>query len=144
MDRVAQSLLENERLTDDVDDAAASVILEWGIACARQIVESTAGMDDAQAEEATYLFLRAVRRLMRSVNRWVATRHEMDADNGDGLWARIVDQAETLYGGSLAPLSPHERNALLIHSQILDPPQLVTYLRNLIESSRERSMTQPT
>jgi Lon protease-like protein len=142
IDRAAQSLLENETLTADVDDAAASVILDRGIAFARQIAQSTAGMDDAQAEEAMYDRMRAVRRLMRSVNRWVATRRETSAENSDRLWARIAAQAEILYCGSLAPLSPCEHNALLIQSQILDPPRLVAYLCALIESLRERSTTE--
>ena len=69
--RVAESLMENERLTADLDDEAAQQLLSWGISCAKTIMQSTAGLDDEAAEKATYPRMRATRRLMRETNRWV-------------------------------------------------------------------------
>ena len=52
--RAVESLLENESLTADLDDAAAKELLDWGIAHAKEIISDTADMDDEGAEEAMY------------------------------------------------------------------------------------------
>ena len=72
--RAVESLLENESLTSSLDDAAAQVLLKWGTDCAKLIVSSTAGLDAASAEDAMYPRMRALRRLMRRVNKWAARR----------------------------------------------------------------------
>jgi len=38
---LAESILENESLTADLDDAAAKVLIDWGVACAEIIAHST-------------------------------------------------------------------------------------------------------
>jgi hypothetical protein len=43
IERAAESILENERLTADLDDAAAQVLIDWGLACAELIAGSTDG-----------------------------------------------------------------------------------------------------
>jgi len=35
--RAAESILEDESLTSDLDDVAAKVLLDWGLACAKAI-----------------------------------------------------------------------------------------------------------
>ena len=98
--RAAESLLENERLTADLDDAAAQVLLDWGIALAKTIAQSTASMDDAAAEEAMYPRMRALRQLLRAVNRGAVSDVQSQVE-----WAaQIVEQAALVYGtGFVSP-----------------------------------------
>lgn len=132
---VAESLLENEALTADLDDTAAQESLAWALALGKEIARSTAGMDDTTAEEAMYPRLRAVRRLMRYVNRWVAYQSEMTAEDRADLLHKLVDQAAVAHGG--APALPHAQRceAFLVHYAALghDPQQFIVDLRRLIE-----------
>jgi hypothetical protein len=134
--RAAESILENESLTADLDDAAANVLLDWGVACAKTIAQSTAGLDSAQAEEAMVPRLRAIRQLMRSVNNWIANRQGMDAEANATSLNKIIEQATLTYGESFRPPDQDRRDAFL--KQLLEstgtPQQLIADLRGLLES----------
>jgi hypothetical protein len=93
MERAAQRMLENERLTSDLDDGAARLLLTWGIAWSQMIVESTAGLDDAAAREISRPRLKATRRMMRTVNRWAGSRGSMDHAADLVLLGKIYDRA---------------------------------------------------
>ena len=135
VNRAVESILENEALTADLDDSAAKVLLDWGIACARQIAQSTAALDDSRAEEPLSSRLRAVRRLMRRVNRWAAGRPQMDAEDSAGLLADIVEQAAIIYGQGFTPPSPDRRDVFLQQGTGEPTPQFIENLRATIESS---------
>ena len=92
VNRAAEGILENESLTADLDDAPAQALLDWGVACARMIAESTAGLGEVEAEKAMSPRLRATRRLMRLVSKWVAGRHQ------SGLLIEVLEQAAIIYG----------------------------------------------
>lgn len=145
VNRVAESILENERLTADLDDAAAKVLLDWGVACAERIAQSTTGLNDPEAEEVMSPRLRATRRLMRSVNRWIANRREMDAEGSATLLTKIIEQAAIIYDEDFTPPNHDRRDAFLRQSLDLidDPPQLIVNLRRLIEHSDGNSVTNP-
>ncbi|RPH57256.1 MAG: hypothetical protein EHM81_11855 [Chloroflexi bacterium] len=65
-----ESLLENESLRDGLDDESASALLEWGSACAKRIAEATASLeDDDEADEIIYPRMRALRDMLRSVQK---------------------------------------------------------------------------
>lgn len=68
--RAAESILGNETLTNDLDDEAASVLLDWALAWAERVAHSTSRLDDEAAQEAMYPRLKAIRKMMRSINRW--------------------------------------------------------------------------
>ena len=70
-ERVAERILENERLTAGLDDEAAAVLLEWGLSWAGNIVTATTGMPEIEANEMMSPRLKANRRLMRYVNKWI-------------------------------------------------------------------------
>jgi hypothetical protein len=141
VNRAAESILENERLTADLDDASAKVLIDWGVACAEKIARSTAGLNEAEAEEAMYPRLRATRRLMRRVNNWVADRRTMDATASATALDEISTLAEIIYGGDYVPPSRARRDAFLrLHFEYADDPQqLITRLRDLFESSSDAS-----
>ncbi len=134
--RVAESILENERLTADLDDATAQVLLDWGIACAKVIVQSTTGLDDTEAEEAMYPRLRATRRLMRLVNRWIPKRLNMESEDHTAQLTKIIEQAEVIYGEGFTPPGNEQQEAFLHRTLADSPPQIVKNLRTLIEKSQ--------
>jgi hypothetical protein len=133
--RVAEGILENERLTADLDDTAAEALLDWGIACAKLVAQSTADLDDSQAEEAMYPRLRATRRLMRLVNKWITNWLEPDAEGNTGLLGEIIEQAAIIYGETFNP--PQDDRRVAFEEQSLEladrPPQLIMKLRTLVE-----------
>jgi len=134
--RAAESILENESLTADLDDVAANVLIEWGVACAKMIVQSTASLDSAQAEEAMAPRLRAIRQLMRAVNNWTANQRGMDAEANAASLARIIEQAAIMYGENFTPPAQDQRDAFL--KQQLEssgtPQQWIANLRGLLEN----------
>jgi len=142
VNHAAESILENERLTTDLDDASAKVLIDWGVACAERIARSTAGLSDEEAEEAMYPRLRATRRLMRRVNSWVANRHTIEAASGAASLDEIAAQAEIIYGDDFVPPSRARRDAFLrLHFEYAkDPQQLIIHLRDLFERSNEASI----
>jgi hypothetical protein len=142
VNRAAEGILENERLTADLDDASAKVLIDWGVACAERIARSTAGLNDKEAEDAMYPRLRATRRLMRRVNSWVANRHTMDAATSAASLDEIIAQAEIIYGDDFVPPSRARRDAFLrLHFEYAkDPQQLITQLRDLFEDSGDGSI----
>jgi hypothetical protein len=101
-ERAAESILENERLTADLDDAAAGALLEWALACSEMIVSETAGMPDGQAEEVMAPRLKATRRMMRNVNRLVGAGPPDEAVSKDRL-GKIAAQAQIVYGREIVP-----------------------------------------
>ena len=136
--RVAESILDNERLTADLDDSAAKELLDWGLAAAKQIAQGTADVDDdEQAQEAMYPRLRATRRMMRAVNIWVTTEREGDIEGSTRALDRIFEQASIIYGRAFTPPSTDQRDAF-IHTQaksIDHPPQMIANLRQFLERS---------
>jgi hypothetical protein len=134
--RVAESLLDNERLTADLDDSAAKELLDWGLSVARQIAQGTADVDDdEQAEQAMYPRLRATRRLMRAVNLWIANQREGDAEGRDQAFNSILEQASVIYGRAFTPPSEEQRATFTsAQSEFIDnPPQMIANLRRFFE-----------
>ena len=133
--RAAESILENESLTSDLDDVAAKVLLDWGLACAKAIAQSTAGLDDAQAGEVMSSRLRATRRLMRSVNKWIANRQEMDAEAKTKRLNRVIEQASIIHGAEFSAPTGEWCDAFLRRiERVDDPAQMITDLREFVES----------
>jgi hypothetical protein len=137
--RAVESLLENEQLTANLDDACAERLLDWGIACARHIVQGTAALGDEEAEQATTPRMRATRRLLRGVNRWVANRRETDVQQGAAALDQIVEQATVIYGTGYTPPSRTRRQGFLrMQFEYADEPQgLISALRQLVENQSD-------
>ncbi|MBN1874276.1 MAG: hypothetical protein JXA33_08590 [Anaerolineae bacterium] len=132
--RAAESLLENEALTAALDDTAAKVLLDWGVACAKMIAQSTAGLDDLEAEEAMAPRLRAIRRFMRLVNQWIPKRAEMSGEDSRALWAKMAGQVVIIYGRELTSFTDVQWDMFLQHSQTVHPSQAIENLRVWIEN----------
>jgi hypothetical protein len=139
--QVTQSILENESLTADLDDTAAKELLDWGLACARRIAQDTMGLNSTKAEEVMSPRLRATRRLMRSVNSWIATREQMDAEASTTSLAKIIEQATIIYGEGFMP-PDGEQQAAFLKQQTDNPQQMIANLRELLENPGDTSINQ--
>jgi hypothetical protein len=143
IERAAESILGNEGLTADLDDSAAKVLLDWGVACAEKVAGSTDGLGDSEAEGVIEPRLRATRRLMRRVNQWVASRPNIDTKEGAELLSQIIEQAATIYGDSFVPPDDDQRTSFLVQQGELndDPIQFIAGLRELLEKPSNISLT---
>ena len=132
----AESILENEQLTTGLDDQAAQVLIDWGIACARQIAQWTLGMDDEQAENAMYQPMRATRRLMRRVTRWVTRYDILGEEEQFAVLQEIVSQAARIFGDSYQPPTEKQLQAFLqaAPERGADPAAMIAGLRQLVEN----------
>ncbi|MCP4541198.1 MAG: hypothetical protein GY832_29040 [Chloroflexi bacterium] len=132
---VVEGILENESLTSDLDDAAAQVLLDWGTACVKMIAQSTAGLDDVEAEEIMSPRLRATRRLMRQVNRRVSKPFPMNAETATKLLTKVIEQATIIYGKDFVPSAGERREAFLKEGFVSSAEEFIVNLRSLIETS---------
>lgn len=115
-----ESLLENSSLTDELDDEAADVLLDWGLARVRQLFRQAAD----QTDPAGYLDaqLKANRKLLRTVNRWTAGRAALDP----AAHAAALQQVLAYAGAS----APPERQAEFLQNNLpLPSAEFIASLR---------------
>jgi len=108
IDRVAESVLENESLADGLDRSAAEVLQKWGIEKMTRIAEKTDGQDDEMAERSMYPHLRAMRRLMRAIRNWLRHESDLDCERRAELWQKLLKRAQAVYGSEIAMPSAEE------------------------------------
>jgi len=131
--QVVESILENESLTANLDDDAARVLLAWGTARARSIAQSTAGLDDETAEGAIYPRMRALRRMLRAINRWIPNRLNMSMDDNRAVLAGILEQASKVYGADFVPPDEGQVQVFLDEDLATAPVRAIDGLRKIIE-----------
>jgi len=93
LNRLSETILDNESLTDQLDDDSAKVLFDWGFAALSTVVAATDGMDKIQAESRMESTMRGLSRLMRLVNFNFSEPTEIDADTLD----QIIDQVKFIY-----------------------------------------------
>ncbi len=143
--RAAESILGNESLTSNLDDAAAQVLIDWGIDCAEMIAQRTAGLGETEADEVITPRLRATRKLMRHVNQTIPkltrTQDESNRDNLEETLDAIIAQASVIYGPDFKPPTPEQRTAFLkqniMPASEIQPPAMIKKLRTFIETPTE-------
>ena len=133
--RAAESLMENEALTENLDDTAAGALLKWGSELSKTVAQSTADLDDEQAEEAMSERMRATRQLLRSVNKWIAGQAQMASEEKSALLARINEQMALIYGAEFSPPDAAQLEAFMQApaQEAADPAQIVARLRDLYQ-----------
>ncbi len=104
-----ERLLEDERLTADLNDAAATALLDWGIATAKGIVADTETLDDEEAEAAMYPRLRALRTVMRYASSWFGKRGTADLDKNVQLIRKVVVKTAVIHPNTFAPADEAEQ-----------------------------------
>ena len=133
-DKVAEGILEYESLTADLDDEAAQLLLDWGLASAKMIVDGTAGIeDDEEADEVMYARLRANRGLMLSVNKWAAKREGMNKQASLKEFSKVSNYAATVYGQDFTPPDENQWQSFISSYQADNDVQMILNLRRLFE-----------
>ncbi|MCP4358905.1 MAG: hypothetical protein GY796_12875 [Chloroflexi bacterium] len=132
--RMVERILENESLTSNLEDEAAKALINWGVALVEMLGKQTAGMEDAEAEEALYPQEKAVRRLMRLINRWALHLGEDNSATSQQFMPQILEQIVRIYGDKkIIPERP-DWEAFLSHSLVDSPTHLVVSLRNFTDT----------
>jgi len=139
--RSVESILENERLTADLDDEAAQVLLDWGTSCAKMIAQGSLGLNDAQAEESMYQPMRATRRLMSTVNKWMSRYEIFGDENHTESLQKIIEQAGIIYGRDYIPPDSVQQSSFLAErpEHLSDIPGMIATIRSLVENSTSSS-----
>jgi lactoylglutathione lyase len=96
--RAAENLLENERLTAGLNDAAAQVLIDWGLDAVKAIAGETSGLSEEEAGKFMAPRLKATRRLMRYVNNWASEREGWDQVEEMDRLGKIYLQVQIVYG----------------------------------------------
>lgn len=134
--RIVGGLAGNRQVTEGLDEAEARELLAWGVEVARAIVDDTAGLDDAAAEDVLQRRVRATRRLMMSVGKAV---NEPDA--ADEHLDAATQQAAVALGDRFAP--PPEADLLAFRrrwrAQQGRPLEQIADLRQLVDSSKRQA-----
>ena len=125
MQSAAESILENETLTADLDDTAAKVLLDWGVGLSQQIANQTIELDQSQAEEAMYPPMRALRKMLRGANMW-------SNDPQESNLGRIFNQAAIAYGSGF--VQPGDDKLYAFTTTIsTNPSERLIALQELVE-----------
>ena len=127
LQRVMESLYGNEGLTSEMDDSSATLLLDWAEHQVRHVVDSTAELDDAAADEVMYPRMKAMRRIARYVNQALSGQGETY-----DLAEKIGAQARILYGKAFVEPDINRIQSLLSLSKT-EPGLLFQTLRHLLE-----------
>ena len=124
LENAIQSLLENESLTADLDDGAANILLDWGMARTRLAYRLAVDQDDIEGYLSVQM--RATRKLMRAVNRWITTRADQDLAGNTASLTEVLTHAGVSTG-------PDQQAAFLITHLSDSPAEFISQLRNFCE-----------
>lgn len=101
--RAAEQLLEDESLTDEMNDAEATSLIEWGVAISRRLCEQTAKMADDEAEVYLYPALKSLRRTIRQINDLFGSLPDEPPDVVLEILEQILETASEIPGLVVQP-----------------------------------------
>ena len=139
--RAAETILSNEALTADLNDETAQTLLDWGLALTKHIAQATVDLDDAAAEEQMDRQLKAVRRAMRLINRWIGDFPNIDAETQADHLNQLIEQATIIYGDTFSPPDAQSQTDF-IDSTDETPQSLIVRLRQLLEPAAVNAETE--
>ena len=136
--RAAESILNNESLTSDLDDEVASLLIDWGLTWAEQVAHNTSRLDDEAARENMEAKLKAIRKIMRLVTRWGTNLETWDEMQTMKTLTMILEQRSMIFEEDLPP-TPQGKSMYLPELHFENPAQLIKQLQLLLGfRSKER------
>ncbi|MBW4492487.1 MAG: hypothetical protein KME26_05250 [Oscillatoria princeps RMCB-10] len=135
----AESLLDNEALTPELEDAAGGAALTWATDLCRRVALATAGLDDRAAEAFMAPKLAGIRELIRLVSRWAASYREMDAGARESFLSQVIEGALKIYP-DYQPPDKEQQQAFLREPFPADPRDWIVNLRRLVEGERNAGL----
>ena len=151
--QAAESILENEALTDNLDDQGGQALLDWGVALAKQVAQTTEGMDETAAETAMADKLAAIRRLLRAVNKRfdptliadLKTNDKATAEANTKLLDQAVEQAAIIFAPHFTQPTAEQRVSVVeqILQPLATPSALIASLRSFIDQHGTAQPAEP-
>jgi hypothetical protein len=131
LQRAAEAILGDETLTDELDDAPASQLLDWAVGVSRQIAGQTADMQDDQAVAYLDEKMQTVRKVVKRVNKLIGTA----AASGDTTelvetLQKVMEAASEVDG--LTPTAPADLNATAERLKAMPPEQALNEILSYI------------
>ncbi len=94
--QAAELILQDERLTSDLEDAAAALLLRWAIGVAAQAASATAQCGLPMDRAAVVLAVAPVRQVARQVNDLTVCRAQLDEPDFVVRLLALIDAARQL------------------------------------------------
>jgi hypothetical protein len=101
VEKAANNILGDERLTAGLDDEVADFLLDWGLALAKAAAADTGDLNDEDAKEIMEPRIRATKRLLRYVNYWLHNGEVWDRIEKEDTLTKIFTFARLSYGNDL-------------------------------------------
>lgn len=129
--QAAEQLLGDESLTDEMQDAEAQTLLDWGVSFSRRLTEHTLEMDDIQAEEYMSAALPNLRRVIRRTNKLVGSLPQTDIEMIMSRLAAIFESAAQV--PELAATPPGDLTTLASDLGQLSPADALAQILSLLD-----------
>jgi hypothetical protein len=134
--RAVEEMVGNEALLQMLETEAATEMLNWGIATAKELIRKTQDLDDFAADLALLPRLKAIRQAMRSIGNWAAGKYADPASRVQ-LREKLLEYFRVIFGED-AQVPPAEKMDAVLN-QVDDPSnnphQLILNLKQLLQGS---------
>lgn len=130
-----ENLLGNASLTGQLDDDAAQVLIDWGIAWTRQVFIDTTNDDLVPQDQALEVRLRTLRRFMRQVNRWAPAFQDASREDNAFALQRLVTLVQEIFGPETPVPSPQEQAEFLEAQSAKNALELIQALKNFVHTN---------
>ncbi len=94
--RAAEQILTDSSLTDDMNDAEATRLIDWAVAVAKSLALQTVNMDDATAEDYLDPPMKNLRRTVKQFNKLLADMDSMDSAAFQDSVNKVFETAQTI------------------------------------------------
>jgi hypothetical protein len=131
-DRYIQRLLENERLTRDLEDEAAKALIQWGI----DLVKDTDFEDERS--------LHQVERAMRRASSLVGKMREQSMDDNEAGFQALISELTQIPGFEGLSIDPDTKQAFLSRGQLQPQDQRLMLLKRMVENAAEKGREKST
>jgi hypothetical protein len=101
-----ERILESENLTDNLEDAEANRLLDWGVAHLPEAVQNAASSRRA-GSKTNHLMA-----LMRTVNQLVGSRADLPPEELEGGLKELGDRFQRAFGRSIPASEPARRQEI--------------------------------
>jgi hypothetical protein len=124
--RFAEQILNDESLTEELDDDDANALIDWGLAQVQTIAQRLApvsfAVEPGAAEPEPEDQAKQVRKLMKRISRLVARRASLSQDELQTQLAKLTEPEEA--GPAGAPSAPKTPDAAPLTADDLANPQI--------------------
>lgn len=97
LQQVAEQILTDSSLTDDMNDAEATRLIDWAVNVAKGLALQTANMDDVTAEDYLYPPMKSLRKTVKRFNKLFANMQDMDDEAFQQSIGDIYATAKDVY-----------------------------------------------